>query len=267
MWFVGHETSSYRDVVCQFDMSLSTLHHVINEVSNFFCSLAEEAIQWPSVADQDLTTQYYLNQKGMPGVIGMIDGTHIKIDKPHSNPIPYYNRKKYFSIVLQGISDHKKKFTDIFIGFPGSCHDARIFRDSDVREKLRDLRGDRWILGDSAYPCLKYLLTPYRDNGHLNELQRHFNKTLSSARVHIKHTFRILKQRFRILYHIKLKNIELIVKIIKSCCVLHNLSDIEDLNNMEPPLEEKLSENMKGQWTWTMLAIILEIMYLIIYIT
>jgi hypothetical protein len=30
----------------------------------------------------------------------------------------YYNRKSEFSVLLQGVYDHKKKFMDIFCGEP-----------------------------------------------------------------------------------------------------------------------------------------------------
>lgn len=78
------------------------------------------------------------------------------------------------------------------------------------------------------------LLTPYRDNGRLTERQKIFNKKLSSCRVTIEHTFGILKQRFRQLYYCKLRGIRKLTHFIRACCVLHNLSDEEDLVLMEP---------------------------------
>lgn len=60
-----------------------------------------------------------------------------------------------------------------------------------------------------------------------------FNKKLSHCRILIEHTFGILKQRFRQLYHLKLRNIENICHFIRACCVLHNLCQdnvIEDLD-------------------------------------
>ena len=41
--------------------------------------------------------------KGLPGVVGAIDGSHIKINPPKQNKQTYYNRKKYYSVLLQGI--------------------------------------------------------------------------------------------------------------------------------------------------------------------
>ncbi|KAK9680902.1 DDE superfamily endonuclease [Popillia japonica] len=91
---------------------------------------------------------------------------------------------------------------------------------------------------DSAYPCLKHLLCPYRDNGHLSPQEKNYNFKLSQCRVDIENTFGILKQRFRVLYHCKLKNIKLICHLIRACCTLHNMSqndeiEIDDITNEE----------------------------------
>lgn len=89
------------------------------------------------------------------------------------------------------------------------------------------------FLGDAAYPCLPQLITPYRDNGHLTQAQRNFNRIYSQCRISVEHGFGILKQRFRQLYFFKLKNMQFIVKFIFACCVLHNLADMNDLQHME----------------------------------
>lgn len=37
------------------------------------------------------------------------------------------------------------------------------------------------IFGGKAYPCLKQLIAPFRDNGHLTRTERYFNQRLLSA--------------------------------------------------------------------------------------
>lgn len=120
--------------------------------------------------------------------------------------------------------DSKKSIKDIFIGYPGSVHDARVFKSSPLFRSVTDKCGNRYILADSAYPCLRNLLTPYRDNGNLNDMERNYNYILSHSRICIEHTFGILKQKCRQLYHLKLRNITTICHFVRTCCVLHNLS-------------------------------------------
>lgn len=71
--------------------------------------------------------------------IGAVDGTHIQIDKPTQDHDSYVNRKQYFSIHVQGVVDHKLKFLDVFVGYPGSVHDARVFRESGLYECLQEI--------------------------------------------------------------------------------------------------------------------------------
>lgn len=94
-------------------------------------------------------------------------------------------------------------------------------------------------MGDSAYPCLKQLIVPYKDNGHLTRAQRMFNQKLSSCRVVIENAFGCLKQRFRQLYHFKLRNIIRMVRVIHACCVLHNIANIQDFEYFEEQLEDE----------------------------
>lgn len=183
-------------------------------------------------------------------VVGAVDGTHIVIDPPKDGKDDYIDRKGQTSICLQGICDENRKFIDIFVGYPGSVHDSRVLQNSFIFPKLERLcKGiqaffvlknekinvcifclDYWILGDSAYPLQKAVLTPYRDNGHLSSSQKFYNRKLSSARVYIEHTFGILKQRFRQLYYCKLRGMDKLCHFVRACCVLHNLANDTDLN-------------------------------------
>ncbi|CAM5088703.1 unnamed protein product [Eretmochelys imbricata] len=73
---------------------------------------------------------------GFPNCCGAIDGTHIPVLAPEHQAGEYINRKGYFSIVLQALVDHKGHFTNINVGWPGKVHDARIFRNSGLFQKL-----------------------------------------------------------------------------------------------------------------------------------
>lgn len=89
---------------------------------------------------------------------------------------------------------------------------------------------------------MPYLITPFRDNGHLRPSQKYFNNKLSSVRVCIEHTFGLLKQRFRQLYHVKLRDHRRITKFIRACCILHNIGSEKDyrvLATEEIPHEEQ----------------------------
>lgn len=144
---------------------------------------------------------------------------------------------------MQAVCDSKRKIRDIFIGYPGSVHDSRVFRTSPLFNTLQEKCGENFILADSAYPCLRHVMTPYRDTGRLSPTEKHYNKSLSHCRILIEHTFGVLKQKFRQLYHLKLRSIPNICHFIRACCVLYNLS-LENDEQLADSGEESVIENI-----------------------
>ena len=141
--------------------------------------------------------------------VGAVGGTHIEILAPEEYAKDYYNRKGYYSILMQAVADHRYCFTDINIGWPGSVHDARVFKNSQLYLRasqetllpancckvMNGVRVPLIILGDSAYPLSKWLMKPYSDNGHLSSSTKDFNYRLSRARIVIENAFGRLKGR------------------------------------------------------------------------
>ncbi|KYN21047.1 Putative nuclease HARBI1 [Trachymyrmex cornetzi] len=139
LWFAGHQSASFRDVADRFNVSLSTLESILRRVTQFLYEMRNEVIRYPTEAEKQRTQRHYFENKDFPGVIGSIDGSHIRIDKPSEDPVAYINRKRYFSVHMQGTVNEKKKFLDVFVGYPGSVHDARVFANSSLAEDLSAL--------------------------------------------------------------------------------------------------------------------------------
>lgn len=72
---------------------------------------------------------------GFPQAAGAIDGTHIPIIRPDESASDYYNRKGYYSVIMQAMVDFRGWFMDIYIGWPGKVHDARVFSNSSLYRK------------------------------------------------------------------------------------------------------------------------------------
>ncbi len=63
---------------------------------------------------------------------------------------------------LQVVCNAEMKFINVYAMWKGSIQDAAIFKSSRIN-KLLDDAGDKYqcvLLGDTAYPCLRYLMTP-----------------------------------------------------------------------------------------------------------
>lgn len=182
--------------------------------------------------------QKFRTKFGFPQVAGAIDGTHIPIRAPEESKEDYFNRKAFYSVVLQAVVDADGRFIDTFVGYPGSVHDARVFKLSPIRKKMT--RGTLFqpnptehingvdvpylILGDLAYPLLPNLMKGYSGLG-LTPGQRQFNKRLSSARFTVEHAFGRLKGRWRILNKKNDHKLAFNRPLVHACCTLHNICE------------------------------------------
>ena len=136
-----------------------------------------------------------------------IDGCHIPVRQPALNHTHYYNRKGWYSVILQAVVDDKYLFRDVMVGWPGSVHDARVLSKSQLYRKvvgkevlntssctINGMNVLPFLLGDSAYPLSPWLMKPFPNNASLSSAQRAFNYRLSRARIVVENA---LKARWR----------------------------------------------------------------------
>ena len=82
---------------------------------------------------------------------------------------------------------------------------------------------------DSDYSSYnRWLITPYKDNGHLTARQRQFNYKLSSIRAVVERSIALLKGRWRKIRLLEHIDMELIVQLIMSACIMHNFCIMHD---------------------------------------
>jgi len=132
-----------------------------------------------------------------PHVVGCLDDKHIRIVCPTDSGAKFFNYKKYFSVVLQGLVDANYKFITVDVGGFGKQSDGGTFLASDL------------------------LMKPYERNS-LTGRRRNFNERLSRARKTVECAFGILYSKWRIISKATETAVELADKIVKCICVLHN---------------------------------------------
>lgn len=130
--------------------------------------------------------------------------------------------------ILQIVADPDMKIIAVNTGWPGCAHDARVLRNSSLYMEAEAHVGQlfcqgNFIVGDSAYPSLRWLVTVFKNNGHLTEEQTRFNVMLSRERQIVERTIGHLKCRFRRLQGIFIFDVAAIAKIIYAACILHNM--------------------------------------------
>ncbi|XP_042575727.1 protein ANTAGONIST OF LIKE HETEROCHROMATIN PROTEIN 1-like [Cyprinus carpio] len=227
LWTLSNQ-ESYRGVADRFNITKSTVSTHLHEFCSLVITHLSHYISWPRGQALHIS-QLEFETAGFPKTVCAVDGCHIPIVKPHcENPVAYINRKQFYSVILTGFCDSQRRFCHVSVGHPGSWHDSRAFRLSEVGRLLKEdphslVPEGMHIIGDSAYPLSLQLMKPYRDNGHLTVRQRRFNRKLNSARVVIEHAFGILKSKFRRLRCLHMKKVKNISSAVTACCILHNI--------------------------------------------
>lgn len=203
---------------------------------------------WPTGQQLHKIKSEFFKLHGINGVVGAIDGSHVKIKRPASkHHYVYFNRKGDYSLLIQGVCDYKKKFISFFCGEPGSIHDSRLLKKSSLyRKSIDGFLGQNFLLGDSAYPCLDWLICPFKDSRNLIQNKKLFNYHHSATRIVIENAFGFLKRRFRRLKYFENDDLKFVAQCIVATAVLHNIcldnQDDDEFNDDDNNDED--NENM-----------------------
>ncbi|XP_062613218.1 putative nuclease HARBI1 [Saccostrea cucullata] len=117
--------------------------------------------------------------------------------------------------------DHTFRITSCVASWPGSVHDSRVFRQSALCAQFENGQHDGLLLGDSGYPCRRFLMTPILNPATNSE--QDFNLSLCRTRVLIEQTFGVLKRRFQSLHHEMATEPPQAAIYITACVALHNI--------------------------------------------
>lgn len=105
--------------------------------------------------------------------------------------------------------DAKYRFLDIYVGWPGSVHDARVFAHSPLYHKV--MQGELlpnecitingtdvplYFVGDAAYPLQTWLMKPFQHNSILSDDKKRYNYSMSKVRIVVENAFGRLKARW-----------------------------------------------------------------------
>ncbi|GFS11487.1 protein ANTAGONIST OF LIKE HETEROCHROMATIN PROTEIN 1 [Elysia marginata] len=147
-----------------------------------------------------------------------------------------FNYKKFFSVILQGVSDAKYRFINIDVGGYGKQSDGGTFHASELYRALTDGKinlprpsvlpqtdviAPHVLIGDEAYPLLPFVLKPYSGT-NLPVEKECFNKRLSRSRKTIECAFGLLTSKWHVLAKGIETRVDMVDSIVKCVCILHN---------------------------------------------
>ena len=168
----------YRTIASLFGLGISTVCVIVLNTCHVMAKNLSKFVCMPKEDDLRMIVKEFEVLWGFPQVAGAIDGTHVPILKPKESPSDYYNRKGFYSVVIQAVVDSRGRFIDVNIGWPGKVHDSRVLVNSSLYRKQmngeflpnwkRNINGvdvPLLILGDPAYPLLPWLIKAYPETG------------------------------------------------------------------------------------------------------
>ncbi|XP_068638499.1 protein ALP1-like [Aristolochia californica] len=148
------------------------------------------------------------------------------------------------------------QFTYILTGWEGSAADSRVLKSALTRQDKLYVPEGKYYLVDAGYANLPGFLAPYRGTRyHLQEFVNNtptgerelFNRSHSSLRHTIEHTFGALKARFKILKDAPPFDFDVQVNIVIAYCVLHNYIRMEDHMDLFEDEEADSSNDSGGE--------------------
>uniref|UniRef100_A0A8D8QGY3 Nuclease HARBI1 n=3 Tax=Cacopsylla melanoneura TaxID=428564 RepID=A0A8D8QGY3_9HEMI len=220
-------------------VSEATAFRIIETVTEAISHLKDRFVKMPSTPEEMAQASTLFSRMArFPRVIGVVDGTHIRMQSPGGPGAEIYrNRKGYFSKNVQVVAGPNLEILDVVSRWQGAAHDQTIFNVSDVQRRFENGEfGNYLLLGDSGYECRQYLMPPLRQVR--NPAENLYNESLIRTRQSVERLFGVWKRRFPILslgIRVTQRKIVKADFYIVACAILHNIA----CKNREedPPVE------------------------------
>lgn len=212
-----------REVADLHGISQPALSVIIGRIVRVLATYLPEYIRFPTEREELRTMkQKFFRVAGMPGIVGAIDCTHIKIKNPGGeHPALYINRKGFFSINVQIVCDADCRIMDIVARWRGSAHDSRIWDACSLKRKFQDGTIDGILVGDGGYAASSFLLTPLLNpNGPREE---RYNAAHIRTRNCIERLFGQWKSKYRCLFNCLNTNLDTAKTTVIAAAVLYNI--------------------------------------------
>ncbi len=244
--------NTFTDLHYSYRMGVSTISSIVQEVcGNIWMTLNHECI--PPLSEERLEgiAAGFHRKTQFPHCLGAVDGKHIRIIKPCDSGSLFWNYKDFYSMVLLAVADSEYRFVFVNIGAYGKDCDSSLFKETQL---WRDIANNDLpipkpkplsesipgctpyvFVGDEGFGIHMNLMRPYSGK-IMDQQKRVFNYRLSRARRYVECSFGILSNKWRVFHRPLNVSVELSMKIVQACCVLHNFVRERDGYNFEDTL-------------------------------
>ena len=230
------------------DISQNAARESMIRVTDALVNLKAQFIFMSTEDEMQETSERMFHKYHLPRFCCAVDGMMVIFSEAprklpqNKNPQQFWCRKQKYAENVQLVCNDRY-ILDLVLGWPGSTHDSRIWKRSEVKAYIESQRRF-YIAGDSGYPISEVLLKPYSTNeAGRDPRKRLFNKRLSGIRTVMSECiFGCWKRRFPILKNMR-TDFDLSQKIILATAVLFNLGrrwgDEEDSEDEEEEEHER----------------------------
>ncbi|XP_051176414.1 putative nuclease HARBI1 [Leptopilina boulardi] len=113
-------------------MSQTSISRSIRSTIDAIQQIMHRWIKFPSTRDEmEIVRNRFQETYGFPGVVGVVDGTHICITPPNSDiEETYFNRKGFHSLNAMIVSYADNKILAVNARYGGRANDARVYNNS-----------------------------------------------------------------------------------------------------------------------------------------
>ena len=233
LYFLGTNGNacSNEHMASFFDIGSGTIASYVARGLNAVAKLRDTFIFWPNHIEACAISKRIETLWGFRHCIGFIDGTLFPFEtKPTLHGEDYYSRKGCYAVAGQVICDDRGLVRDIYVGWPGSTHDNRVWRNCKIHKQSENyFSKQQYLLGDSAYKPCGCIIPAFKNlpNQRMPRWKEEFNTKLATARIKAEHCIGMLKGRFQYLKRIrKLMDgkvaMSSVIKIIVVSTILHN---------------------------------------------
>ena len=108
LWYIGSQ-ETIKSIYDRFNVQESTFISHNRRMLDFVCG----DVRWPT--EKIGIIESFEEVKGVSGVLGAVDGTHISITPPAGNEPSYANDKGFHSSILQAVCFNDRSFTGHFL--------------------------------------------------------------------------------------------------------------------------------------------------------
>lgn len=223
-----------------FGVAVGVIDACRNNALEALLWLEDRTYIWPDAEERRQIARRIKEQYKFPNCVGLIDGTLLPLERrPILHGENYLSRKRFYAIVMLVVCDDNGRILYHHIGWPGSVHDNRVWRNCKLNKQSSDYFSNRqYLLGDSAFTASTIMIPPFKSaaGGTLSNNRTAFNTLLAKPRVKSEHCIGILKGRFPFLRCIRLKlanrnDMKRIINYVRGTVVLHNFLRNDDVDD------------------------------------